>query len=141
MYRRARGGSDGSRHHRRAPVALSEGRLVSLVLTDISRCREVERKLAEQASLLDAAIDAILVRDMNDALLYWNKEAERIFGWSFEEAKGIPLQELVAAEDWNLLAEARATLLSSGRWEGELHAYAPRRAPAGCPESLGAPAR
>src|SRR5215470_8250723 len=54
------------------------------------RYEVTERKLAEerirqQASLLDKAQDAILVCDLNHQILYWNKGAERIYGWSAEE--------------------------------------------------------
>jgi PAS domain-containing protein len=36
-----------------------------------------EDKMREQASLLDKARDAILVRDLDHGITYWNKSAER----------------------------------------------------------------
>ena len=45
--------------------------------------KEAEKKLKEQAALLDVALDAILVKDLeNHNAPYWNKSAERIYGWS-----------------------------------------------------------
>ena len=59
-----------------------------------------ERKLAEervrqQASLLDKARDAILVCDLSQRIVYWNKGAERVYGWSVEEVLGRPLEEVL----------------------------------------------
>ena len=45
----------------------------------------VHGRLAEQASLLDKAQDAIVVRDLSHRVTYWNKSAERLYGWSAAE--------------------------------------------------------
>ncbi len=57
-------------------------------LKDVSESHLARRKLAEQAELLDHARDAIIVRDLDHRISYWNKGAERIYGWSSEEALG-----------------------------------------------------
>lgn len=62
-----------------------------------------ERKLAEeqvrqQASLLDQAQDAILVCSLDLAILYWNRGAERMYGWSIDEVMGRGLNEVVEPE-------------------------------------------
>ncbi|WP_322505940.1 PAS domain-containing protein [Chroococcidiopsis cubana] len=41
-----------------------------------------------QAELLDVATDAIIVRSLDDKVLYWNKGAERLYGWQAQEAIG-----------------------------------------------------
>jgi two-component system, cell cycle sensor histidine kinase and response regulator CckA len=53
----------------------------------------------EQALLLDSALDPIVLCDLDDRLLYWNKAAERLYGWSPEEAKSLPIYQMVATED------------------------------------------
>lgn len=40
------------------------------------------------AELLDAANDAIFVRSSHDTITYWNKGAERLYGWTKEGAIG-----------------------------------------------------
>ena len=50
--------------------------------------------LHEQASLLDITHDAIIARDLNDVITYWNRGAEQLYGWSREEALGKTPHEL-----------------------------------------------
>ncbi len=88
------------------------------------RHETTERKLAEervrqQASLLDKAQDAILVCDLNYQILYWNKGAERIYGWSVDEAFGRNIGDIVCAGDPDYVAKARAALQSSDEWKSE----------------------
>ncbi len=45
-----------------------------------------EATLRELANLLDLTHDAILVRDMNRVIKYWNQGAEKLYGWAAEEA-------------------------------------------------------
>ena len=57
----------------------------------VRQTQELQRlneQLREKASLLDKAQDAILVRDMEHRITYWNKSAERLYGWTAEEAAG-----------------------------------------------------
>jgi PAS domain S-box-containing protein len=68
--------------------------LVCLV-TDITDRQKAEEKISEQASLLDFVADAIFVQDINDKVLFWNKGAEIIFGWSKEESIGKKISKLI----------------------------------------------
>ncbi len=47
---------------------------------------ESEEKLKEQAALLDVTHDSILVVDVTGKLLYYNKNAEQLYGWTESEA-------------------------------------------------------
>ncbi|RYD29598.1 MAG: GAF domain-containing protein, partial [Verrucomicrobiaceae bacterium] len=42
--------------------------------------QQADARIREQASLLDKAQDAILVRDLDHVITYWNKSAERLYG-------------------------------------------------------------
>ncbi|HEY9665828.1 MAG TPA: response regulator, partial [Coleofasciculaceae cyanobacterium] len=53
------------------------------------------QKILEQAALLDITTDAILVRDLNNQIQYWNQGAERVYGWTAEEAIGKNANELL----------------------------------------------
>ena len=76
--------------------------------------------LREQASLLDITHDAIVARDLNDVITYWNRGAEQLYGWSREDALGKTPHKLLRTVFPTPLEEIKSTLLSTDRWEGEL---------------------
>jgi PAS domain S-box-containing protein len=79
---------------------------------------EVHGRLAEQASLLDKARDAIVVRDLQHRITYWNKGAERLYGWRADEILGTVARDL--QPDPAAFDEAMLKLLEQGEWVGEL---------------------
>jgi PAS domain S-box-containing protein len=84
---------------------------------------DLEIEVAErtqQASLLDLTHDTIFVRDMSDAIIYWNRGAQELYGWTAEEAIGKRAHDLLKSIFPAPIEEIRAELLRSGRWEGEL---------------------
>ncbi|MBW4622153.1 MAG: PAS domain S-box protein [Cyanosarcina radialis HA8281-LM2] len=87
---------------------------------DITDRKEAERKIREQAALLDIASDAISVRDLDRTILYWNQGAERLYGWLAEEAIGQKANELLQT-DPEQIPEIMHALLERGEWRGELH--------------------
>ena len=88
-------------------------------LVDLSERREAEARIREQASLLDKAKDAIVVRGIDNRIHYWNKGAERLYGWSAEEALGRAVDELLY-DDPAVVQEATRRVLETGEWSGEL---------------------
>jgi two-component system, cell cycle sensor histidine kinase and response regulator CckA len=80
---------------------------------------EREAVLRRQADLLDAAQDAILVRDVSHRITYWNRSAERIYGYPTEEALGADIRELLLEEPVGFDA-ATAAVFERGHWSGEL---------------------
>src|SRR5438034_5415033 len=83
--------------------------------------RRAEEKIREQAALLDKARDAICVTDMEQRILYWNKGAERLYGWSAEEAVGQNVNDLLVPGGSTRPAEALQELIPRDEWQGELH--------------------
>jgi len=73
-------------------------------------------ELAEKAALLDLANDGIFVKGLNGAISYWNQGAERLYGWSKEEAISRSTHELLHTEFPIPLAEIE----TRDSWEGEL---------------------
>jgi PAS domain S-box-containing protein len=76
--------------------------------------------LREQAALLDLAHDAILVRDMDGTIVYWNSGARETYGWAREEALGKTAQTLLKTQFPKPVEEMVEDLLAGGQWEGEL---------------------
>ncbi len=87
---------------------------------DITERKRAEERIREQAALLDEAQDAILVRDLADRILFWNKGAEKIYGWTKEEAIGRDVRELLSKANRAQFEEARGVLFARGEWAGEL---------------------
>jgi diguanylate cyclase (GGDEF)-like protein/PAS domain S-box-containing protein len=75
--------------------------------------------LREQAELLDKAQDAIFVQDMDSRVVYWNKSAERLYGWTAEEVRGRRIGDIFK-ETLAELNEGVASVLKHGEWDGEL---------------------
>ena len=87
------------------------------------RTKDLEQQaavLSEQAALLDLATNAVVVRDMHGKILYWNRGAEVMYGWSSGEALGRNLSELLKTEFSERRESIQADLLLQGHWEGEM---------------------
>jgi diguanylate cyclase (GGDEF)-like protein/PAS domain S-box-containing protein len=85
---------------------------------------EIERLVADahirhQASLLDKAQDAIIVRDLQHRIIYWNKSAERLYGWAQDETLGQSVETLLYPDAEKFRA-AMVSVQEHGEWTGEL---------------------
>jgi len=107
------------------PFLNSEGKPYQYVAirSDITERKRGEEQIREQAALLDQAQDAILVRDLNHNILFWNKGAERIYGWSAREALGKNVHELLLKERSTQFEDARQAVLEEGEWSGEIRQF------------------
>jgi len=92
---------------------------VLVVARDVTDRRAADEHIRQQADLLNRAQDAILMRDMEDRITYWNQSAVRIYGWSAEQAHG---REATALwnEDPAQVEVARHATLFYGEWTGEM---------------------
>lgn len=81
--------------------------------------RETDMRVRDQASLLDKAKDAIVVRDLDHKVQFWNKGAERLYGWTSKEAMGESVEKLLY-DDMTEYWLAIDILLKHGEWSGEI---------------------
>jgi PAS domain S-box-containing protein len=86
----------------------------------VLRSQSSEVVLREQANLLDLTHDTVFSRGMDDAITYWNRGAEELYGWTREEALGKVSHQIMNTIFPAPLEEINAELLRTGRWEGEL---------------------
>ena len=89
--------------------------------SDITQRKEAEEKIKEQAQLLDITTDAILVKDLEETILYCNSSAEQIYGWKKEELIGKTANELLYQEISPELEQALSEVVETGSWMGELN--------------------
>ncbi|HWO12986.1 MAG TPA: PAS domain S-box protein, partial [Polyangiaceae bacterium] len=103
------------------PIFDALGTCTNLVgmVHDITERRLAERRAEAQAALLDKARDAILVRRLDGLIEYWNQGAERVYGWSAQEAVGKRIVDLVH-QGSHAFEQAQRELLLHGQWSGEL---------------------
>jgi diguanylate cyclase (GGDEF)-like protein/PAS domain S-box-containing protein len=72
------------------------------------------------ARLLDAVGQAVIATDPQGNIIYWNRAAEELYGWSEEEATGRSIVEVISSEDLLERAEEIMGELGQGRsWTGE----------------------
>lgn len=103
---------------------------LSTIARDISERKRAEEQLREQAQLLDHAQDAIIVRDLDHRVIFWNRGAEKIYGWTAAEAVGADIRNLIyLPEMLPKFAEACTSLLAEGEWRGELRQVTRARQP------------
>ena len=87
---------------------------------DVNASENGTRLLVEQAHLWDMVHDAIMLRDMEGAIIVWNRSAETLYGWTGEEALGKQAHTLLHTQFPQPLEAIEAETLSAGHWEGEL---------------------
>jgi PAS domain S-box-containing protein len=101
----------------------STGKPVRMVggMNDLTERKLAEMRLSEQAALLDKASDAILVFDADGKILFWNKGAETVYGWTAASAVGRSVDKLLGIAPEAFRA-AEMALNASGEWtDSALH--------------------
>ena len=82
---------------------------------------EAQEQVAFQASLLDQLESAIIASNNEREIVYWNKYAEKLLGWTKEEVLGRSVEEVLISGDEQKRQEKRiAKLRKDKRWEGDL---------------------
>lgn len=92
---------------------------VLVVSIDRSEQKRTEDKAREQADLLNLAADAIVVRDLDHRILFWNQGAERLYGYTAKEAIGAKATELLKGDAEHFAAAFRE-LFDKGSWISQL---------------------
>ncbi|MDB5779627.1 MAG: multi-sensor signal transduction histidine kinase [Polaromonas sp.] len=88
------------------------------------RSQEAERRTAarlhEQASLIDLAPGAIVVRNLDLTIRFWSRGAERLYGWPAEQVLGRTMQTLMYRDPQVLTAAIEQIKAAEGDWTGEV---------------------
>ncbi len=95
-------------------------REIRAVSRDITGRKEAEEQVLFQAHLLEQVQAAVIATDMRGIVTHWNEHAERLYGWTREEALGRNIAELTISPEGLELAEEIMEWLRAGEaWEGE----------------------
>jgi PAS domain S-box-containing protein len=98
----------------------SSGGSILLAIDDRTEERQTIEDLRKQTALLHLAHDAILVRDVDGVILFWNRGAQETYGWSAAEACGNVSHQILNTQFPEAFEHWQERLLSRGSWEGEL---------------------
>ncbi len=94
-------------------------RRVAVLFSDITERRRQYELSAEQSRLLNLSNDAIIVRAPDDRIVYWNRGAQEIYGWTEQEARGRNLYDLLKTEFAQPVEQILSQLRRDNRWIGE----------------------
>jgi two-component system, LuxR family, sensor kinase FixL len=102
-------------------VELAAFLVVSAVTTQlVSRATRAARQAEARARLLDLTHDAVVAFDLDRRITYWNRGAERLYGWTAAEALGSVGPDLLEAQWPGPSDDAIASALAqTGVWQGE----------------------
>ncbi len=103
-----------------SPIIDGDGNIVgaSKIARDITERKCAEEALIEQAKILDLA--QVIVRDPNGRILRWSRGAQKLYGFTADEALGRISHELLHTQFHDPLEKIEAQLDRTGIWEGEL---------------------
>jgi PAS domain S-box-containing protein len=107
----------------KAPWRDTQGNILGIIATtrNISDRKQAEVKLRQTLEILDSASDSIIIRDMDDRIVYWNRGAEILYGWKREEVIGRYIHQFLQTIFPKPLETIVGEFLQQGQWEGELH--------------------
>ena len=83
-----------------APIKDKDGKTTGVVLVfrDITERKKAEEAITRQAELIDLSPDAIIVRKLDGTITFWSEGAEKLYGWTKDEAIGQDINKLLKTE-------------------------------------------
>jgi two-component system, chemotaxis family, CheB/CheR fusion protein len=112
------------RHHmlRVLPYRTADNRIdgAVVVLVDIEEITSQAARLREKGGLLELSSDAIIVRNRDSTITFWNHGAEATYGWKASEAIGKSSQALLQRRGSSTGEDIDAMLRTNDRWQGEI---------------------
>ncbi|MEU5894515.1 PAS domain S-box protein [Streptomyces sp. NPDC047461] len=81
-----------------SPLETADGLLVSAAVRDVSDRKAAEARINELAALVESSQDAILAKTLDGRITYWNAAAQRLYGYTAEEAIGQHVSMLAPPE-------------------------------------------
>ena len=90
------------------------------MISDTEESKPTADQFEMQSLLLDQVQVALIVRDLEDRICFWNKGAERLYGWRADEVTGENVYELLFPRELQGIEEKERVLAETGEWAGEL---------------------
>lgn len=93
---------------------------LAIYFRNITERKNYEEKIHRQSELLEQIHDAIFIWELNGNIIYWNKNAERLYGFTSKEATGQSPQKLLQTVFPDNFASFSESLKENIKWEGEI---------------------
>jgi PAS domain S-box-containing protein len=105
-----------------APIKDENGNVTGVVLVfhDITERKKAEEATEKQAGLINLSPDAIIVKKLDGTITFWSEGAEKLYGWTKDEALGKDINTLLKQELPQSLANIQEKLEKEGKWSGEV---------------------
>ena len=89
-------------------------------IREITERKNIENEIKFQADLLNNVGQAVIAVDMLENVTYWNRAAEKIYGWSSSEATGQNIEYLIPSKPTKKQIKEILKEISEGNsWTGE----------------------
>jgi PAS domain S-box-containing protein len=116
---------DGSTHHIAVRGRVQRNKAdrpirLAGVCWEITERRRTQDRLQRQAELLNMSYEAIFMWEHDGAIIYWNKRAEQLYGYSSEEAVGQVSHDLLKTRHTKGMGYVKDILTRNTTWSGEL---------------------
>lgn len=106
-----------------SPIVDADGKLTGIigVSWDITKEQEAREYIKFQANLLDSVEQAVIASDLEGVIFYWNHHAEKVYGWTKEEAIGENVRILQSGNPHyeRMGEELMAEFRKGNSWSGE----------------------
>jgi two-component system, NtrC family, sensor kinase len=107
-------------HRKRRELELLNNDLERRVAERTEELRLREGQFQMRAALLELASEAIMVRDLEGRIQFWNGGAERLYGWKREEVVGKDLHSVLQTVFPIAQTDIEAILHDQKSWQGNL---------------------
>ena len=106
----------------KVPLRDERGTVIGLVgiSRDITEQKAAETRLSEQNEMLSNSHEGVMIVSLSNAITFWNRGAERLFGWTAAEAIGKTPEQLLMLGNPKIVATLRSATERDGAWSGEL---------------------
>ena len=113
-------------HAVNSPIMDDQGQYNGTIGVSFDVTEEViaREQIKLQARLLDSVEEAVIASDFDNKIIYWNKHAEKMYGWTKEEALG---KTIITLDNSDSITQAEAThamqaVQQGNSWSGEFKA-------------------
>ncbi len=97
-----------------------EGPLLARALTYAVERKKLDEAVQRQAALIDLSPEAIIIKKLDDTITFWSLGAEKMYGYTKEEAIGKKSRMLFRTKFNSPFENIEEQLKREGKWSGEL---------------------